>query len=554
MLIFATFVRFLMHLWPAAFVAATPGARILPRAYVPNEDAGSISVIDTRTDEVVETWNIGGRPHAVAVSQDGMVLWVGDRAGNALRLFDTYDAKLVRSVSLRESPDAVVLSPDGGCLAAAVDGGRTVLLVDTAAQRVVDSVVAEGSAHEHAAFSPDGRMLFVAADGDGHLDVIDVGARRRMARLVVGPRPRGIGFSADGRRAYVACEGDGSIYGIDVRELRVVSTTPVGGSPNGIAVQPDGRSVWISSKRRSAVRLVDVDTPARARRGQGRVQALDPGAHAGRLEALRRPRAAEFDDRDRRAVAAGDRRDSSGRDAARRGDLLSAICRPWRRACCSNACLQIRREPYLWMSCAGESAGPSSELRAFTCAFGETPTPSRSTSSPPSQAVTSDSAAPENDRMLRGHRRCVHLVASHPPAEREQEQHAGVAEAVHRADGACAGVAWNRAPVEEAERRGECAGDQSGRDQHVRDGRREAAVAHDVDEVESDRGPEQSEREHHQHLVDRMAEQLHSAFHVGFSVPPTRCGVPQARQGEGPRRCALGNGRQNRRTRYRCRL
>ena len=253
MLIFATLVRCLIGLWPAAFVA--PGAsQAMRRAYVANEESGSISVIDTRTDEIVETWNIGGHPHTVAASNDGLFLWVGDRESHALRLFATYDARLVRSVTLRETPEFVLLSRDGGCLA--VSGGKYTLLVDTAAQRGVDAFVTESAAHEDAAFTPDGRMLFVPADG--HVDVIDVGARRRMARLQVGPRPRGIRFTPDGSRAYVVCKGDGAIYGVDVRELRVVSRTPVGGAPSSIAVQADGRAAWISSERRSAVTLVDL--------------------------------------------------------------------------------------------------------------------------------------------------------------------------------------------------------------------------------------------------------------------------------------------------------
>src|SRR4051812_44186410 len=52
--------------WLTAIAAAAA-----PFAYVPNEKSGSISVIDTATDQVVGVLRTGGRPRGIAASLAG---------------------------------------------------------------------------------------------------------------------------------------------------------------------------------------------------------------------------------------------------------------------------------------------------------------------------------------------------------------------------------------------------------------------------------------------------------------------------------------------------
>src|ERR671921_2679248 len=53
--------------------AAKPHA---PLAYVTNERDGTVTVIDTSSDRVVETWRVGGRLRGVRLSTDGRTVYV----------------------------------------------------------------------------------------------------------------------------------------------------------------------------------------------------------------------------------------------------------------------------------------------------------------------------------------------------------------------------------------------------------------------------------------------------------------------------------------------
>jgi YVTN family beta-propeller protein len=62
--------------------AAQPRASV---AYVSNEKDGTITVIDTRTDEVISTINIGGRLRGIHLSPDGKKLYVAMTIPSNLR-------------------------------------------------------------------------------------------------------------------------------------------------------------------------------------------------------------------------------------------------------------------------------------------------------------------------------------------------------------------------------------------------------------------------------------------------------------------------------------
>jgi YVTN family beta-propeller protein len=97
----------------AAFGAMAFGAVPAPFAYVPNEESGTISVIDTSTDMVVKEIKAGDKPRGMAASKDGKKLYVSDQPHNSLVVIDLERLAPVGSILLGESPEGVSISPEG---------------------------------------------------------------------------------------------------------------------------------------------------------------------------------------------------------------------------------------------------------------------------------------------------------------------------------------------------------------------------------------------------------------------------------------------------------
>ena len=163
-----------------------------PLAYVSNEKSGTISIIDTATDQVLGEIRAGSKPRGAAVSADGRQLYVSDQPANALLLVDLATRNISGRIELGESPEGVSISADGRWVAAASELSNGVAIVETASQRKVLTITTRGKNPEHAVFSPDGRWLYVSAEEADTVDVIDMQKREQVASIAVGRRPRGI--------------------------------------------------------------------------------------------------------------------------------------------------------------------------------------------------------------------------------------------------------------------------------------------------------------------------------------------------------------------------
>ena len=73
----------------AGVVGAPPAQAVPNRAYVPNNLANTVSVIDTTTNTVVATIGVGDAPVGVAVSPDGTRAYVTNFNSDTVSVIDT---------------------------------------------------------------------------------------------------------------------------------------------------------------------------------------------------------------------------------------------------------------------------------------------------------------------------------------------------------------------------------------------------------------------------------------------------------------------------------
>ena len=77
---------------------------------------GSITVLDPRTQKVLETWPIpnGGSPDMGNVSADGKELWLAGRYDDEVYVFDTSTGKLVDRIPVGREPHGLTVWPQPG--------------------------------------------------------------------------------------------------------------------------------------------------------------------------------------------------------------------------------------------------------------------------------------------------------------------------------------------------------------------------------------------------------------------------------------------------------
>jgi YVTN family beta-propeller protein len=119
------------------------------RAYVNAENDGSVGVVDCLKYRMIETIPIGKpgviKPMAVLLSPDSTKLYVSTGRGHQVFTIDTATNKVAGSVEVGPRPWGIALSPDGKTLYSANGPSNDISVVDVATNTVVKKVKAGAS-------------------------------------------------------------------------------------------------------------------------------------------------------------------------------------------------------------------------------------------------------------------------------------------------------------------------------------------------------------------------------------------------------------------------
>jgi YVTN family beta-propeller protein len=299
-------IKLVAFLCGIALLLARTFAVAAPFAYVPNQKSGSISVIDTASDQVVRTLTgdhqLGDRVQAVDTDRNGDTLYVVDAQHNKLFAIDPVTDAVRRSVAIGPEVEGVRLSPSGKTLAVCAEGQNKVLLIDAASFKIETRIPVKGNNPEHCEFTADGKwlltsnevsnnldvinvakresvgviptsghprgaafipgtsILYVAQEAANAVDVIDFAARKKIATIPTALRAAGVTVSKDGKRVYVANGGAGTVSVIDVASRKVIASIPVGKRPWNMGLTPNGTKLYVANGRSNSVSVIDTQT------------------------------------------------------------------------------------------------------------------------------------------------------------------------------------------------------------------------------------------------------------------------------------------------------
>ncbi|MFT5143202.1 MAG: YVTN family beta-propeller protein [Rhodothermales bacterium] len=274
--------------------------------YVCNQGEATVSVIDARLNEIVETIDLkamgypaNAKPHHVVVEPDGSFWYLSMIVANRVLKFNR-DNEVVgsaefavpgmmalnhaddvlyvgRSMAAVNPPQSIgiirrgdmtvdevdVFFPRPHAIAVTLDGGY-VLSASLAENRMVvlDQATGDGTFFDFGgpvntlvqfAISPDGNTAIVGGEITNKLFFLDTSklpAISVRSEIEVGSRPWHPIFAADGRHAYFGNKGVNTVTVVDTQAGRVVKTISGEGmaQPHGSAISADGRFVYISQQ------------------------------------------------------------------------------------------------------------------------------------------------------------------------------------------------------------------------------------------------------------------------------------------------------------------
>lgn len=169
------------------FLAIQPGT---DKLYYPHRNDDRVVVLDTKTDRVTKIIPVKGGPVGVAFRPNGEV-WLHEDGDGSVTVVDSKTDDVVATIATGgKGAGRIAVSPDGRFAASTHSGTGDVALIDTSTRAVVASVPL-GKGPGFPLFSPDSTRLYVMNSGEGDVAVIDVAAKQVIARHKVGVNPFG---------------------------------------------------------------------------------------------------------------------------------------------------------------------------------------------------------------------------------------------------------------------------------------------------------------------------------------------------------------------------
>jgi YVTN family beta-propeller protein len=205
------------------------------RLYVTTELTGSMTVIDPRTNAVVERIPTGQpESHMLALSRDGRRAYTSNVGVGTVSVVDLATRQVQAVVPVSANAQRIALSADEKWVFTADQKQPRLAVIDTATKTVSRFVPLPGIAYGTAP-TPDGRYLVAALSQAGQVAVVDLRSWQVVRTIEVPKAPQEVLIRPDGHVAYVSCDASGKVAEIDLGEWKLKRLIEAGPMADGLA-------------------------------------------------------------------------------------------------------------------------------------------------------------------------------------------------------------------------------------------------------------------------------------------------------------------------------
>ena len=216
---------------PSLFTPAT----VRGQAWVTSEFADRLWVVDTGTGVPLTSHETGDRPYPADVMWDGSHAFVPDMDAGTVSVIDLLNAETDATVDVCPGPPGGALTPDQVTYIVACGGSDELALINTASFQVTGRVSGLGPRPFSVAVPGDGRHAIVNNAGGSTVSVVDLETRTVAQTIEVGAQPIVVRVHPDGERVFVANEVAGTLVEL-VPVAETGSAAPGRTTPNEVVV------------------------------------------------------------------------------------------------------------------------------------------------------------------------------------------------------------------------------------------------------------------------------------------------------------------------------
>src|SRR6201996_5990246 len=253
---------------PPQFVSFSPDSRTAyVSIYNDSDSVHLVAFVNTATRAVTGTVTVDNqRPGPPMASPDGQYLYVPNHNmtmnanSNVIDVIDTASKQLTGRIAVPMNPHWLAFSPGGQYLYSSDHMSGEVTVLNARTNHIVKEIPVGETPHGEA-ISPDGSRLAVTSIGGNFVSFINTATDAIVAQVPVGKSPEDDAYAPDGSHLYTVNNVDNTISVVDTADNQVTDEVPVGSSPTSISVLPNGRQAYVSDENDGTVDVLDIAKP-----------------------------------------------------------------------------------------------------------------------------------------------------------------------------------------------------------------------------------------------------------------------------------------------------
>ncbi|MBX3240527.1 MAG: YncE family protein [Chitinophagaceae bacterium] len=174
----------------AHMLVITPDAA---KVYVANRGSHTVTSIGSGTVAAgnIKQVKTGKAPEGIDISPDGSRVWVGNTGDGSIDIIDTRSDSIVQHIAVGKSPIRIKFTPDGKRVIVSDSGGEEVIILDASSGAVIKRIRAD-AAPMGIAIAGDGKTAFIAHSNSDYISVLNLESLAFSGTVTVGQNPDGM--------------------------------------------------------------------------------------------------------------------------------------------------------------------------------------------------------------------------------------------------------------------------------------------------------------------------------------------------------------------------
>jgi YVTN family beta-propeller protein len=245
-------------------VAVSPNNQFV---YVANHGSNTVSVIDAATNTILTTIPVSPNPFKLAFSPTGAFLYVSNEGGGGwVSVIETVSHAVVESFNIAGARGIAAYLDDSHVYIVNDGWNGTISMLNRDAN-LIQSIWLGAPSGDNDAIGPydlvshpNRNLIYVSAYLENAVYIVDATTNLPIGSIPMGIQPLGLSLNANGSRLYVTNYQSNNVSVLNTVTNTVVSTIPVGLNPHGISVSADGRYIYVVNEGSNNVSVIDTAT------------------------------------------------------------------------------------------------------------------------------------------------------------------------------------------------------------------------------------------------------------------------------------------------------